>query len=196
MSRSETTCTPKKEALTRTERWKPVFLGALAESGNVTVATSEAGVSRMTAYNAKRNDPEFKQAWAEALSSAADLMEAEARRRAVDGVNEPVVYQGQLCGQWVNAEGETVNEQTPGAKLIPITIRKYSDTLLIFLMKAARPKKYRDNAKIVVQSNHGGVVRHEHSHRFDHEAFKRQFEDYARERLRGVRGSALAANGN
>ena len=51
------------------------------------------------------------------------MLEREARRRAVEGVEEPVgFYKGE-----------------PSAY-----VRKYSDTLLIFLMKGARPDKYRD----------------------------------------------------
>ena len=56
----------------------------------------------------------------------AAFAEVEARRRAVEGVEEPVGwFQG-----------------TPGG-----TVRKYSDTLLIFLLKGARPHKYRDNIR-------------------------------------------------
>lgn len=59
-------------------------------------------------------------------------LEAEARRRAMDGVDEPVYHKGEVVGH----------------------VRKYSDTLLIFLLKAHRPHKYRDNYKI----EHGGQV--------------------------------------
>ena len=70
--------------------------------------------------------PAYAQAFAEAREEACDALESEARRRAVKGVRRPVYYKGKLIGY----------------------IRKYSDTLLIFLMKAARPDKYRDNVKI------------------------------------------------
>ena len=46
-------------------------------------------------------------------------LEDEARRRAVDGVDEPVFQQGKQVG----------------------TIRKHSDTLLIFLLKGIRPQE-------------------------------------------------------
>jgi hypothetical protein len=48
-----------------------------------------------------------------------DLLEDEALRRAEDGVAEPRFYEGRLCGH----------------------VQKYSDTLLIFLLKARRPQK-------------------------------------------------------
>ena len=59
----------------------------------------------------------------EASEDAADSLEAEARRRAVEGVEEPVGwYKGQAGG----------------------VVRKYSDTLLIFLLKGRRPELYRE----------------------------------------------------
>ena len=57
---------------------------------------------------------------------ATDTLEMEARRRASLGVEEPVYYQGQVVGY----------------------VRKYSDVLLMFLLKAQRPEKFRDNHKI------------------------------------------------
>jgi hypothetical protein len=58
-----------------------------------------------------------------AKEMAADRLEEEAWRRAVDGVEEPVgFYRGE-----------------PGAY-----VRRYSDTLLIFLLKGLRPEKYRE----------------------------------------------------
>ena len=53
---------------------------------------------------------------------AHDALESEARRRAVEGVPMPVYYNGKVCG----------------------TVRKYSDFLLMFLMKAKMPQ-YRDS---------------------------------------------------
>ena len=49
-------------------------------------------------------------------------LEDEATRRAVEGVEGPVFFQGRQCG----------------------VVRKYSDTLLIFRLKAMRPEKYSE----------------------------------------------------
>ena len=70
----------------------------------------------------------FDAAFEDAMEEAADLLESEARRRAHDGVEEPVF--GSLGGN--QGSGEVGR------------IRKYSDTLLIFLLKGARPDKYRE----------------------------------------------------
>lgn len=67
-----------------------------------------------------------------ALETAAEVLEQEAWRRAVTGTLKPV-YQG----------GEQVG-----------TVREYSNTLMIFLLKGANPEKYRER----VQQQHSGEV--------------------------------------
>jgi hypothetical protein len=101
-------------------------------------------VNRPVVYAARKDHPDFAAAWADAIDQAADALELEARRRAVDGVDEPVLYQGQPCGTWVNDHGEVVAKDTPGARLVPLTVKKYSDTLLMGLLRAHRPDKFRD----------------------------------------------------
>ncbi len=105
------------------------MLAALAETGNVSKAAEAAGVGRTTHYLWAREDPEYARAADSAMETAADVLEEEARRRAHDGVDEPVFYQGEVCG----------------------TVRKYSDTLLIFLLKGAKPDKYRERTSVVVE---------------------------------------------
>jgi hypothetical protein len=132
---------------------------SLAANGVVGIACTDAKVSADTAYRRRRGDPEFAQRWRVALNQAADILELEARRRAAEGVNEPVIHQGELCGTWVDEDGQQCNKQTEGAKFIPLTVKKYSDTLLIFLLKGARPKKYRDQMRL----EHSGKIKHTHS---------------------------------
>jgi hypothetical protein len=106
------------------------FLEALAETGNVTAAAA-AGISRGGAYDHRQIDEAFAAAWAEAEQVAADKLEAEAWRRAVDGVSEPVISMGKLV--------RDENDQ-------PVTIRRYSDNLLALLLRAHRPEKFRERA--------------------------------------------------
>lgn len=102
--------------------WEPAFLTALAELGNYKEAAKLAGISRMTAWRHKTSDPEFAQKCADAEQEAADLLEKEAWRRATEGTDEPVFYKGDQCG----------------------TIKRYSDNLLMFLLRGVRPEKYRE----------------------------------------------------
>jgi hypothetical protein len=102
--------------------WQPAFLTALAETGNYKESAKLAGVSRMTAWRHKTSDPDFAQQCADAEQEAADLLEKEAWRRATEGTDEPVFYKGDKCG----------------------TIKRYSDNLLMFLLRGTRPEKYRE----------------------------------------------------
>jgi hypothetical protein len=129
-------------------QWRSVFLTALAACGNVSLAARAACVNRDTAYEHRRRDFDFAARWADAIEEASDALEAEARRRAVDGVNEPVVYQGELMGVWVGTDGKPATKDAEGARFIPLTLKKYSDVLLIFLLKGNRPDKYRERIGI------------------------------------------------
>jgi hypothetical protein len=120
-------------------------LETLAETGNVRLACKTADVSRATAYVHYHSNPSFADRWDDALEDSADLMEQEARRRAVQGTQKPVIYKGELAGNWVDDNGNIVSPENPEARLIPLTVREYSDTLLMFMLKGARPEKYRDN---------------------------------------------------
>src|SRR5258705_8413850 len=85
-----------------------------------------AGTSRTRVYEFKKIDPAFAAAWDEAEEMAADALEAEARRRGVEGVQEPLVSAGRIV---CDDEGQ------------PIAIRRYSDNLLLALLKARRPPR-------------------------------------------------------
>lgn len=102
------------------------FCAALAETCNVGKACAAVGVSRYTAYKWRKVVPDFAEAWDEAMKAGVLGLEDEAHRRAFEGTDEPVWHQGAQCG----------------------TVRKYSDTLAIFLLKAHAPEKYRENSKV------------------------------------------------
>lgn len=105
------------------QRQKELFLEVLAHSGNVTAGAKAAGWRYPTIAERYRDeDPDFSCAWTDALRQAVDAMEEEARRRAVDGVDEPVYYKGENVG----------------------SVKKYSDKLLEMLLKANRPEKFRE----------------------------------------------------
>jgi hypothetical protein len=128
---------------------KAAFLAAYASTGNITAAAKASGVHRSQHYDWLSLDPEYAIAFAAAHDEAADLLELEARRRALEGVQKPVIYQGELSFLPKLAGGQVVTDDVgrPILSDVPLTIREYSDTLLIFLMKGARPQVYRDNFK-------------------------------------------------
>ena len=120
----------------RTPKKKIAFLDALAETCNVTRACEAAGLSRAVAYVWRDADPEFAARWENARRIGAEALEDECMRRATEGVDEPVFFQGVECG----------------------TVRKYSDTLAIFLLKGAMPEKYREKASMELTGANGGPV--------------------------------------
>lgn len=110
---------------------------ALADCGNITKSCEKIGISRVTPYLWRDKDEEFKKAWEEAEWIAAGLLEEEARRRALEGWDEPVYQGGDLIG----------------------TIRKYSDTLAIFLLKGLKPERYREKFAHELTGPGGGPVK-------------------------------------
>lgn len=102
-------------------RRKQVFLAELTRHGNVTEACRTIKVGRTMPYEWSAKDPVFKAAMEQAQEASIDALELEARRRAEEGVEEPVYQGGRLVG----------------------TKRVYSDRLIEFLLGGLRPEKYR-----------------------------------------------------
>lgn len=136
------------------------FCAALSETGQVKKACAAVGISMYTAYEWRKNIPDFADAWANALKVAVLGLESEAIRRAVEGVDEPLVHKGEFTflrdfGALDPETGETVHpayapvlRDANGAPQYA-TVKKYSDTMLIFTLKAHDPK-YRDNSKMTL----------------------------------------------
>jgi len=99
-----------------------MFLERLREWANASEAARYTCISKVRWYQERHRNPEFAAQWEEAVKEGMETLEDEARRRAFQGVEEPVFFQGETCGH----------------------IKRYSDTLLIFLLKGAKPEKYRE----------------------------------------------------
>jgi hypothetical protein len=115
--------------------WTDAFLAHLAETGILSDAAAAAGVDRSNVWRRRQEDAEFAQAVEQALDMAADKLEAEARRRALEGVEEPVYQGGQLVG----------------------TRTVYSDSLLALLLKGRRKKVFAE--RIEQTGADGGPVK-------------------------------------
>jgi hypothetical protein len=131
----------RKAARTAPNVWRKAFLAALAGHGNKTAAAKHARVARSTLYAARDTDPRFKAAWDEALDEAADVLEREAVRRATEGT----------VRKKFTAKGKPIIDPATGEQYVEL---EYSDTLLIFLLKGARPEKYRERHQV----SHDGQV--------------------------------------
>lgn len=112
---------------------KSQFIRTLAMTGNVTASAEAVGLARHMVYDWRKQDAAFASRWEEALAVAVDALAMEARRRALDGVEEVRYFQGEPIG----------------------TIRKYSDQLLMFLLRAYDPQTFislRDNNRSKAKS--------------------------------------------
>lgn len=103
------------------------FLAAYAECGNISAAARAAQVNPDQHYKVWRNNPAYWEAFEAAHEIACDQLEYEARRRAVEGVQEPVYHRGKVVGY----------------------VNKYSDALLMFLLKAERRNKFAPKSDAV-----------------------------------------------
>lgn len=126
--------------------------GVLAQSAR-RVGAPYSSVTQLRATNA-----DAAAEITDALEEATDALEAEARRRALEGVNEPVVYQGQLTPVWEYdpdgsisldlVTGKPIQARNPDGSPKWLTINKRSDALLMFQLKGLRRRVYGDKQEI------------------------------------------------
>ncbi|MES2136116.1 MAG: hypothetical protein V4502_03525 [Pseudomonadota bacterium] len=102
------------------------FLAAYRQTASITKAAAAAKVDRKVHYQWLAKWPGYKAAFQNAQEEAAQLLEDEAVRRATEGTLEPVFYQGIKCG----------------------AVRRYSDSLMQFLLRGFKPAKYSSKAEI------------------------------------------------
>lgn len=112
---------------------KKGFLKAYSERGTIGRACEDIGITRTTYYRWLEADPEFVAGCKLATAAFGEKLENEAFRRAHDGWDEPVFFRGEMQGH----------------------VHKYSDTLLIFLMKGNMPGKYHDKASVELTGREG-----------------------------------------
>lgn len=113
-----------------------MFLENLSKSPNVSKAAQAAGYTRQRLYQLREEDAEFAQAWDDAIGQGLDAAEGELYRRAVRGTIRKVYYQDKHID----------------------TVKEYSDTLLIFLLKSHRPERYNQPVEQRITGKNGGPI--------------------------------------
>ncbi|WND02045.1 hypothetical protein QGN29_10850 [Temperatibacter marinus] len=108
----------RKKSSARVKR----FLSSLSTGATVSFAAEQARVSPSTVYKWRTSDPAFAVEWDAAVEAGTDRLEDEAYRRALEGVERPVYFGGKPIG----------------------SVRDYSDSLLVLMLKARRPGKFKD----------------------------------------------------
>lgn len=143
--KGRTKATPKKRSA---PDWMPRFLACLRDTSNIRASCEAAGVNRTTVYRRRDSDKKFADAIADALEDGTDDLELEARRRARHGLMRVKFHQGAPIMIPVMRPDRTPLLNEAGEPvLVPYVEHEYSDTLMIFLLKAHRPEKYRENIK-------------------------------------------------
>lgn len=111
-------CPPTPEEIKATQA---EFLEKYIECGNITGVLKGMGVN-YSRFREWKKERDFMFAFIDAQEHACHTLEAEAWRRAVDGVEQPIFQNGREVGMR----------------------KEYSDVLLMFLMKGLNPGKYAD----------------------------------------------------
>ena len=109
----------------KTSRMKKRVCERYAQYGTLTKA-SEGVINRRIVYDWRQQDPDFEAELSKAAEIYVEKLEEEADRRGVEGVDKGVYY---LCDKVA-------------------TEKQFSDTLLIFRLKALAPDKYRERQEI------------------------------------------------
>lgn len=124
----------------QTQRLKKAFLEQFRLCGNISQSCRDVGMDRSNVYRWQEIDDQFAAAFRDAETESTETLEAEARRRALEGVEKetPIYHNGHLIGTTVET--------------------KYSDTLLIFLLKGLKPEKYRERQQVEHTGPGGGPV--------------------------------------
>ncbi len=153
----------QRSATARKKTTQDLFLEEFAVHGNISLACRHAGVERSTVYRWKEKSDSFLIRYNLAFEEAKDNIRAEIYRRAHDGVEEPVLSQGQLVYAYepVLDEDGLQQKDDKGKPMWrrgeQVMVRKYSDTLLIFHAKMLMPE-YRDKQPdVTVNNNLSGV---------------------------------------
>lgn len=120
--------------ITVTPRIMGRYATLISELGRESAASRATGVNELTIRFVRSKCPGFDDACYDALDEFRDRLHAEAYKRAVDGWDEPVFYQGVQCGY----------------------IRRKSDRILELMLKAHIPDQFRD--RVDVNANVSGGV--------------------------------------
>lgn len=126
---------------------KRIFLQEFRKHGLKGKAAEAAGWKTSTLNYHLDNDPEFVEAMEEAYEASCDALEAEARRRAVQGDKDLVVQSGKVIYMQDPETGEYIRDPLTGDP-IPVVKTVRSDRLMETLLKAKRPEQFRENVKV------------------------------------------------
>ena len=131
----------KRRATPVTEAQRQQFLEELRGGKTLKEAAVAAGHPTDSFWNYIKKDPEFKAAKDAAMAEGADVIEAEVRRKVLEGSRKPII--GKVApgidGHLKDDEGNPMYEMV------------HHDRLAEFLLKARKPE-YKDNPRIDINN--------------------------------------------
>lgn len=116
-------------------------LAVIRAGGTIKQASAAIGMQRSSLRKWCAKDAEFRAAYEAAIEEGVEVLEAEAFRRAVEGTLKPAFYQGKV-----------VKDESGALQ----GVREYSDQLLMFLLRAKAPEKYRERYEMSGRGSIGG----------------------------------------
>lgn len=139
----------KQTTRQKPEEWGPKFLELYAMCGNITTAATGAGVAVWSVYMLKYRDPEFALCIELLRECFVGVLEEEVFRRGISGVtqDERKVVKALQDGKSV-VVSETVTEKA----------RRYSDRLLIAMVQAYAPERYKPTTYAIIPNTDGLIA--------------------------------------
>lgn len=120
--------TDATKAMTRRQR---KFLDALSVIGTVTGAAKAAGVDQSLPYKWRKQDAAFREAWDSLADQVGTVIESALVERVVNGVEEPLTYQGQIFGY----------------------VKRFDNSTGVALLRGMKPEKYRESGGGAINVN-------------------------------------------
>lgn len=120
--------TDATKAMTRRQR---KFLDALAVIGTVTGAAKAAGVDQSLPYKWRKQDAAFRECWDALADQVGTVIESALVERVVNGVEEPLTYQGEIFGY----------------------VKRFDNSTGVALLRGMKPEKYRESGGGAINVN-------------------------------------------
>ena len=127
------------------------FLAAYRIVPQISHAAKVAGIARSQHYQWLESDSEYSALFVAAQLEAIENLEAICHESATIGLQEPIVYQGQIQYEPMRNKDGSIKLTLAGNVRYtdkPVTVRRQNPIERMFLLKALKPEMYREHATV------------------------------------------------